>query len=217
MDIKNVYNSIIFTSASPTIKDALAEAIKNSANLCGANLRGANLRDANLRGANLCDAYLCDADLRDADLCGANLRDANLCGANLCGANLRGANLCGANLCGANLRGAKDAGLTIARLQFIPQEGLFIGWKKCKDNVIVKLQIPAKAKRSHGSERKCRASEVKVLEVFGAKKGISLHDGKTEYVKGEIVKADKWDEDRWNTCSSGIHFYLTRLEAEAHQ
>lgn len=28
--------------------------------------------------------------------------------------------------------------------------------------------------------------------------------------------ADAWDEDRWNTCGHGIHFYITRLEAEAH-
>jgi hypothetical protein len=57
---------------------------------------------------------------------------------------------------------------------------------------------------------------VKVLEVFGAELGISCHDGKTEYRKGHIVRCDKWNEDRWTECGGGIHFYLTRVEAEAH-
>ena len=141
---------------------------------------------------------------------------ADLRYANLRGANLRGANLRGANLSGANLRELKNAELTLAQIQFIPEDGAFIGWKKCDKGVIVKLQIPASAKRSHGTERKCRASAVKVLEVIGAEVGISLHDGKTEYRKGKTVKADSFDEDRWDTCSSGIHFYLTRTEAENH-
>jgi hypothetical protein len=201
------------------------------ANLYGANLRGANLYGANLRGANLYGANLCGADLYGADLCRANLYGANLRGANLYGANLRGANLYGANLrgadlyganlrgadlYGANLYGAKNAELAIARLQFIPEEGPFIGWKKCKDGVLVKLMIPTEAKRSHGTERKCRASEVIVMEVIGAEVGISMHDGKTEYRAGESVKPESFSEDRWEVCAPGIHFYLTKLEAQKH-
>jgi len=30
------------------------------------------------------------------------------------------------------------------------------------------------------------------------------------------VRCDKWDDDRWNECSGGIHFFLTRAEAEAY-
>jgi hypothetical protein len=43
-----------------------------------------------------------------------------------------------------------------------------------------------------------------------------MHDDKTEYRVGETVTPDGFDEDRWNTCGQGIHFYLTRQEAEAH-
>jgi hypothetical protein len=196
MDIKNIYDAVIFVSTALTLKDALVEAVRKGADLRGADLHG--------------------ADLRGADLYGADLRGADLYGADLYGADLRGADLYGADLYGADLKDAKNAELVIARLQFIPTEGSFTGWKKCQDGVIVKLQIPAKAKRSHGAERKCRASEVKVLDVIGAKKGISLHDGKTAYVKGKVVKADSFDDNRWDTCSNGIHFYLTREEAEAH-
>ena len=83
MEIKNIYDAVIFTSAALTIKDALIEAIKTNASLYGANLRGANLYGANLRGASL----------YGADLRGASLYGANLYGAYLYGADLRGADL----------------------------------------------------------------------------------------------------------------------------
>jgi hypothetical protein len=35
----------------------------------------------------------------------------------------------------------------------------------------------------------------------------------TTYTVGETVTADEWDEDRWNECSHGIHFFITRDEA----
>src|ERR1700693_2723108 len=182
------------------------------ADLYGANLRGADLRGADLYGADLDGANLGGADLRGADLYGANLR-----GANLRGADLYGADLYGANLYGANLRGAKNSELAIAQTIIAP-EGHIVGWKKCQNNVIVKLLIPQDAKRSNASGRKCRASYAKVLRVFGAEEGISVFsDTNTPpltYRKGEIVKPSSWNEDRWVECSSGIHFYLTRVEAE---
>jgi hypothetical protein len=172
-----------------------------------ADLGGADLRGADLRGA----------DLGGADLVGADLVGANLRGADLGGANLVGADLVGANLGGANLVGVKDAdkmqNILISHTSICP-EGTLIGWKKCRNNVIVKLEIPAEAKRSNATGRKCRAEYAKVLEVIGAEVGISQHDCDTEYRTGEIVKPDKWDDNRWDECSNGIHFFITRLEAE---
>ena len=197
------------------------------ADLRGADLQGANLQDANLRGANLQDAHLQGANLRGANLQGANLQGANLQGANLQDANLRGANLQGAYLQGANLQGANlwGANLWGADLDFtceafqktrILPEGSIIGWKKCKNDVIVKLRIPEGAKRSHAFGRKCRAEWVEVLEVFGGDVGISKHDGITEYRKGTIVKPASFSEEWQNECAPGIHFFITRAEAEAY-
>jgi hypothetical protein len=31
---------------------------------------------------------------------------------------------------------------------------------------------------------------------------------------GEIVKCDKWNDDYTVECGGGIHFFITRLEAE---
>jgi len=149
-----------------------------------------------------------------ADLARAYLARANLAGADLARAYLAGADLARANLARANLAGAKDIPDIAAAQTSILPEGDLIGWKKCRDGVIVKLQIPAAAKRSNASGRKCRAEYANVLEVIGASEGVSQHDGETEYRAGETVRCDEWGENRWGECSGGIHFFITRLEAE---
>ncbi len=138
-------------------------------------------------------------------------------GAYLEGANLEGANLEGANLYGANLEGAKNVpAITQAQTRITP-EGTLIGWKKCHGGVIVKLRIPEDARRSNATGRKCRAEWVEVVEVYGAEVGLSLHDGgATVYRPGETVKPDRWEEDRWQECAPGVHFFLTREEAEKY-
>ena len=191
---------------------ALKAAIEAGADLRGANLYGADLRDADLRGADLYGAYLYGAYLG-----GANLRDADLRGAYLGGANLRGADLGGANLRGAYLGGANLRDVKNLVFQIIPEEGAFIGWKKLKGGVIAKLEIPADAKRnSTPVGRKNRAEFVRVLELFGAEEGVSQHDGKTVYRVGEIVRPDSYNDDIRLECTNGIHFFITRAEAEAY-
>jgi hypothetical protein len=202
----------------------LSGANLSGANLSGTNLSYADLRDANLSGANLSGANLSYADLSAADLSGANLSDANLrvadlSGANLSYANLRGANLRGAYLSAADLRDADLSPLVMARLSIVPEVGPYTGWKKCVDGVIVRLTIPAEARRSNATGRKCRA-EFAIVEAIEdalgapAEKAISSHDRKTVYRVGERVCCHEWDEDRWNECSGGIHHFITRIEAE---
>ena len=238
MEIRNRFsNKIMIAGEYTSIREAVLSAKASGANLRGANLRGAdlrgadlrgadlsganlsgaNLRGANLGGANLGGADLYCADLRDADLRDANLRDADLRGADLRGADLRDANLRGASLPGADLRGAESVSLIFnAQSSILPDFGQFQGWKKCKNGVLVRVMIGKKAKRSNATGRKCRAEYVKVLEVVGAEIGISQYDNKTEYRVGDIVRCDKWNEDRWVECGGGIHFFLTRIEAEQY-
>ena len=203
-EIKNWAGTVLATYESDTFKQAVEAAVKSGANLSGADLSGADLSGAYLSGA-----YLSWANLSGADLSGANLS-----GADLSRANLSGANLSWAYLSGAYLKDAKEADYGLAQTTHVPQEGPFWGWKKCQNGVLVKVAIGAKAKRSNGAGRKCRAEYVKTLEVIGGEVGISMHDGKTEYRVGQITRCDKWDDDRWNECSGGIHFFLTRKEAE---
>ena len=163
------------------------------------------------------DRNLSGANLDGANLDGANLDGANLHGANLDGADLSGANLSRANLDGANLDGAKNIPAKITSTTTItPTSGQFIAWKSCQNGVLVKLMVGKNAKRSNATGRKCRAEYVKVLEVIGAEFGISKHDNRTEYRVGKIVRCGKWESNRWVECGGGIHFFLTREEAEGY-
>ena len=181
--------------------------------LCGADLKDANLRGADLRGANLCGADLRRADLRRADLCGADLRGANLMDAYLSEADLKY----------TNLYGAKN-NYPIA----CPEKGSFIGFKKAymldvmerKMECIVELEIPADALRSSATSRKCRCSKAKVLSITnldGTAANALLAFSRIRpgfiYKIGEIVEVADFDTDRWNECSTGIHFFITREEA----
>lgn len=225
----NLYGAYLFGAT-------LCNADLRNANLCSADLHNAALRDADLRDANLRDADLCHADLYGANLGSVNLRSADircadLCNTILCNADLRGANLRDANLRNADLRDSVlsstnlyNADLRGAKnIPFIPTylpEGEFIGWKKLLNGVIVKLKILEDSKRSRANGDKCRCDKALVLEFqdidgtpSGEKEYTSNVYAKCTYKVGEIVYADSWDDNRWNECSHGIHFFIDRQSA----
>ena len=187
----------------------------SGSNLSGSNLSGSNLSGSDLSGSNLRGSDLSSSDLRGSDLSYSNLSGSDLRGSDLRGSNLRGSDLRGSNLSGANLSGAKGAEISIAKTRILPA-GSLIGWKKCSNGVIVKLRIPEEAKRSHAFGRKCRAEFVDVLEVIGAEVGIAQHDGKTEYRAGQRVTPDSFSDNWQEECANGIHFFITREEAQEY-
>ena len=155
------------------------------------------------------------ADLHNADLSGANLRDANL----------RGADLSDANLSDANLRDAKNIDKIAwnARTAFYPlqcpETGSFIGYKKAAGKIVM-LEICADAKRSSATSRKCRCSKAKVLSIThldGSDSGLtevrSNYSKEFVYRVGEVAEVPDFDDNRWNECAAGIHFFITRDEA----
>ena len=126
----------------------------------------------------------------------------------------------GANLRGANLGGAKN-------IPFIPlacpSDGAFIGWKKVSDErfgrYLVKLEIPADARRSSATGTKCRCDKAKVLAVTSLDETetfttvTNYQYARTTYTVGEMVYPDSFDDNRWNECSHGIHFFINKQEA----
>jgi hypothetical protein len=193
------------------------------ADLRRSDLRGSDLQHAKLQNANLMYADLKYADLKYADLMyahlqGANLQNANLRNANLQDADLQGANLQEADLRDADLRGARYDYSTIGIHQ--APSGCLLGWKKLYERYLISLRIPSKARRSCATTRKHRAEFARVLRIVDIDSGEEMEEvlgGRwpTRYRAGELVYPDKWDTDRWNECSHGIHFFLTEAEAMA--
>ena len=241
MIIKTLDGRIIIEGDFASACVAIQAAIESKADLRGADLRRAILRKADLSGADLSEAdlwgaYLWEANLSGADMSGADLRGASLHGADLRrailrGAYLRGADLRGAILSGADMSGAilREADLSGADLREVkdldlsifticPEEGSFIGWKKLSHGVIAKLEILGRRVNATWS-RKCRAESVKVLALFGQGdpvEGVGLYNSAFVYRVGETVRADSFDDSPFIECSHGIHFYITRQEAEDH-
>jgi hypothetical protein len=188
MDILSIIGQVLFSAPAETTKELVEAAVRAKASLSSADLHYADLSFANLSFASL----------RYADLSYANLSYASL------------------NY--ATLNSAKNIPAIIAaQLSIVPETGSFEGWKKCRDGVIVLLRIPANAKRSNGTERKCRCSEAEVVAVFGGAVGISIHDDTFIYEVGKTVRPSGFNEDRWATCGEGIHFFITRKEAEEYE
>ena len=220
----------------------LNDGCRECADLRYANLECADLRDVNLKAADFRDADLAGAVLRDSTLIYANLRHVNLRGADLRGADLRGADLRYANLRCADLRDVnlkaadlRDADLSGSDLSDVkglyfpyacPDYGKFIGWKKALlkqnhiDRVLIELEIPEDAKRVSATGRKCRCDKAKVLSirdlqgnVLNRDEAVSFYNDSFVYKVGEMVSVSNFDENRWNECSTGIHFFINRQEA----
>ena len=143
------------------------------------------------------------------------LTEAVKTNASLCGADLRGA-----YLRGAYLRGAEN----IPYIPFVcPSDGAFIGWKKVHGKLI-KLQIPEDAKRCSATSQKCRCNKALVLAITDIDGENPIHELENTsqshhvlYKVGEMVYPDSFDENRWNECSHGIHFFINKQNAINYQ
>ena len=208
-------NSLIFSlqKENNTIKNTVEAAIKS-----GVYLKNANLDNADLKGADLRFGYF-----KGASFVNANLENANISNSFLKCADFTGANCTNLKFYHATLTAAKN----VPSLPMnCPEKGEFVGWKKL-GRYIIKLLIPADAKRSSATTNKCRCSKAKVLKIYNIDtngKGVepvtssikavtnSLYKT-TTYKVGEMVYPDSFDDDRWNECSHGIHFFMDKQDA----
>lgn len=234
--LKNIFTkSVIFEyeCENNNMKTTLLQAVKNEIDLRYCDLSNYDLRGCYLRGCDLSNSSLHNSNLRSCDLIGCDLRNCDLRGcdfsfsdmidcdfsfSDLRGCYLHDCDLRGCNFSGCDLRGCN---LDFECLEFkktrILPEGQIIGWKKCKNEIIVKLSIPAEAKRSHAFGRICRAEFADVVEIFGADKAFSDWDENFIYEVGKRVYPDSFDENWQNECGNGIHFFITREEAENYE
>lgn len=105
-----------------------------------------------------------------------------------------------------------------------PSEGAFIGWKVADRidiaiPVLIKLMIPASAKRTSSYGAECRCDKAKVLKIMsldGSENydaACSIHDHTFIYKIDEYVEEPQYDSNRSNICSSGIHFFIDKQAA----
>ena len=147
--------------------------------------------------ADLKYAYLSNADLSNADLSKANLFNAYLSNANLSKANL-------------------------PEFEKI-RKGVIIDkpvrvFKKCIKNNIVELELLKGSIVFSINNKKCRTNKAKVISINGNKnKGLkcsSVYDRGFIYEVGKKVEVKDFDLMYNVECSSGIHFFWTKEEAE---
>ena len=233
---EKILASFAFKKNDRSFKTNLEQMVKEGRNLAGIDLKGIdltgiNLTDADLINSNLQYTNFCGATLIGADFRGADLRYANFDSADLRYADLRAANFSETSLIYTNLRYAKIGDTAFNNTNtdkakyfpFIPvylPEGEFIAWKQLENGLIVKLKILADSKRSRATGDKCRCDKALVLEFQNEDGTISQETEytnttftKCKYKVGEAVYADEWDDNRWNECSHGIHFFIDRQSA----
>ena len=188
------------------------------ADLKYANLSNTDLSNTDLRYTNLRCVDLRYTDLRYTNLSHADLSYSNLSYSNLSNANLSNANLSNADLSSANLKDIKTNIHTIGYNLACPEEGSFIGYKKAS-GCLIELLILEDAKRSSATTAKCRCNKAKVLDIENIETGKKVNEINSNYdinfiyKVGEIIHVDNFDNNRWNECSTGIHFFVNKENA----
>ena len=161
--------------------------IKNSYNKVLYVVESDNLISVNLQNANLQNADLQRTNLRRADLRRAYLQEASLQDVNLQDANI----------------------IDAIFSPFQIPEGELIVYKRIKE-MLIQLRIPREAKRTACLvNRKCRA-EYAIVENIA----YSIEHKGCFYAIGKKVIPDGYDDDIRVDCTYGIHFFLTKEEAE---
>lgn len=96
----------------------------------------------------------------------------------------------------------------------------FYGYKKLYCGEIAKLLIPARGKNIVYPGHKCRCDSAYVVSISDSVRDVEFGCSKTNrsfvYRVGEWAVPDRFEENPVVECSNGIHFFLTREEAEAY-
>lgn len=186
--------------------------------------RGVNFKNSNLSAADLSGSVLFRTDFQFANLYGARIY-----GTDFYGADLRNTDMRYADINGSNFRDAQTNNTNIDNVRInthtngyplnCPEMGSFTAYKRAGE-YIVELFIPENAKRSSAFGRKCRCNKaitIAITERDGKPTDVlsvpSDYDKNFIYTVGELSEVPDFDVNRWNECSKGIHFYITREEA----
>lgn len=176
---------------------------------------------------NFKNSSIQDAQLDDCPVKGADFENASLQRTTMRRCDMRGCNCKGTDFHTAVLEYAKlddiiiDDNTKWFRL-YCPEEGAFLAYKKCVNDRLVQLLVPADAKRTSGTNSACRVSKAKVLTIksfdytqeFDEAWSLAAED--FVYRRGQMAEVLDFNEDRWFESTTGIHVWMTREEAMAY-
>ena len=197
----------------------------NNATFYGCVFKGAKFIKCSMRGISFLNCSFLNCTFESCDFSYANMRDTGFTATRFLDCDFYSANL-PETFAPRSLEYCKN----VPYIPMVcPEEGEFIGYKKAWINyhgfryyVIVTLCIPADARRSSGTGRKCRCDKaiVEKMEWVSAGPSInpsiahSIHNHDFHYVAGRVVQpTNGFCEDRWKTCAGGIHFFMNKQEA----
>ena len=193
-----------FSNADFTLS-SFQNTVLNEVNFENSSVENALFDGCSMKRACFKNASMMTASFRYCDMKECNIEDENLFGAVLEHANLEGI--------------VSNEGTQWFRLH-CPETGAFLAYKKCVNDRMVQLLVPADAKRTSATLPSCRCNKAKVLTIksFDYEENFdeawSLVDENFVYKKGEWVEVKNFNEDRWMDSTTGIHFWMTRKEAQ---
>lgn len=230
-NLKNINLSEVDLSYA-NLRDAILDNVNlsyaclNYSNLSGAEIKCSNFTHADLQCAQLYHTCIYNGTFYAALFDGAQLFQAFLYNTVLVCANFDNANLACAVLDHTNIDKASFTSCNLYRTKMYEATGSLleyrtgkiltepiIGYKKCKYNVIVTLEIPKDAIVFSINGTKCRTNKAKVIDIDGADRAFSIFNTMTYYIGDEFnIKDFNCEYNR--ECANGIHFFMTREEAE---
>lgn len=110
----------------------------------------------------------------------------------------------------------------------ISDENSFIEYKNIKTTALVQLLIPEDALRSSSTTTKCRANKAKVIGIEVLDPEVlkwtpmeewdihSDYDRSFKYHIGDELIIPNFDDNRWNECAPGIHFFMDKEDAKEY-
>ena len=151
------------------------------------------------------------------------MTEASFEGADLDGTSFAQANLTEANLQDTNIITAEFDN-TVGIYPVCPTHGNFIGWTIGEDfkgnECLVEIFIPAWARRSSGTTRKCRTEALVVNSLERLKDGynpfgVPLRFRDYILTKNEVIRDKDYEVDRFKTSSTDLYFWISKEEALA--
>ncbi len=195
------------------------------ADLINADLYCANILNTSFKNSLLQSSYFEHSKFKNASLNSSNCTYADFSGAIVINTNFYNTNLCEAIFEGTIFhRSPLNNAINVPFIPLsCPEYGSFIGFKKARfegKEYIVVLEIPSDAKRLSATSRKCRTNKAKVIEIQnmdGSRSDTTMvrswYNDTFLYELGKTIEVEDFDDNRWNECSTGIHFFINSEEA----